>query len=98
MFVILDIKFRIANIKWNLCQNTVKFQNMTSLVDKVCTNIQTSTVYYLLIEYLQVCLAVTKSHGYYSLCLRAGQSCTVFRILYEQQWHCCLLPQVFLLV
>ena len=48
MFVILDIKFRVANIKWNLCQNTVKFQNMTSLVDKICTNIQTSTGYYLL--------------------------------------------------
>ena len=48
MFVILDFKFCIANIKWNLCQNTVKFQNMTSLVDKVCTNIQTSTGYYLL--------------------------------------------------
>ena len=43
MFVILDIKFRVANIKWNLCQNTVKLQNMTSLVDKICTNIQTST-------------------------------------------------------
>ena len=57
MFVILDILFRAANIKWNLCQNTVKFQNMTSLVDKicinslvenVCTNIQTSAGYYLL--------------------------------------------------
>ena len=47
MFVILDIKFRVANIKCNLCQNTVKFQNMTSLVDKICTNIQTSTGYYL---------------------------------------------------
>ena len=43
MFVILDIKFRVGNIKWNLCQNTVKLQNMTSLVDKICTNIQTST-------------------------------------------------------
>ena len=42
MLVILDIKFRVANIKWNLCQNTVKFQNMTSLVGKICTNIQTS--------------------------------------------------------
>ena len=48
MFVILDIKFCVANIKWKLCQNTVKFQNMTSLVDKICTNIQTSTGYYLL--------------------------------------------------
>ena len=48
MFVILNIKFRVAIIKWNLCQNTVKFQNMTSLVDKICTNIQTSTGYYLL--------------------------------------------------
>ena len=48
MFVILDIKFGVANIKWNLCQNTVKFQNMTSLVDKICTNIQTSMGYYLL--------------------------------------------------
>ena len=43
MFVILDIKFRVSNIKWNQCQNTVKFQNMTSLVGKICTNIQTST-------------------------------------------------------
>ena len=48
MFVILDIKFRVANIKWNLCQNTVNFQNTTSPVDKICTNIQTSTGYYLL--------------------------------------------------
>ena len=48
MVVILDIKLRVANIKWNLCQNTVKFQNMTSLVDKICTNIQTSMGYYLL--------------------------------------------------
>ena len=48
MFVILDIKFRVANIKWNLCENTGKFQNMTSLVDKIFTNIQTSTGYYLL--------------------------------------------------
>ena len=57
MFVILDIKFRVANIKWNLCQNTAEFQNMTSLVDKICTNglvekictnMQTSTGYYLL--------------------------------------------------
>ena len=46
MFLILDIKFCDANIKWNLCQNTVKFQNMTSLVDKICTNIQTSMGYY----------------------------------------------------
>ena len=54
MFVILDIKFRVANIKWNLCQNTAEFQNMTSLVDKICTNglvekictnMQTSTGY-----------------------------------------------------
>ena len=42
MFVILDIKFRVANIKCNLCQN------MTILVDKICTNIQTSMGYYLL--------------------------------------------------
>ena len=48
MFVILNIKFRVSNINWNLCQNTVKFQNMTSLVDKICTNMQTSTGYYLL--------------------------------------------------
>ena len=39
MFVILDIKFHFANIKWDLCQNTVKFQNMTSFVDNICTNI-----------------------------------------------------------
>ena len=48
MFVILHIKFSVANIKWNLCQNTVKFPNVTSLVDKICTNIQISTGYYLL--------------------------------------------------
>ena len=48
MFVILDTKFRVANIKWNLCQNSVKFQNMTSLVEKICTNMQNSTGYYLL--------------------------------------------------
>ena len=48
MFVILDIKFGVANIKWNLCQNTVKFQNMTNLVGKICTNMQTSKEYYLL--------------------------------------------------
>ena len=48
MFVILDIKFRVASIKWNLCQNTVKLQNMISLVDKTCTNMQTSTGCYLL--------------------------------------------------
>ena len=48
MFVILDIKFRVASIKWNLCQNTVKFQDMTSLADKNCTNIETSMRYYLL--------------------------------------------------
>ena len=48
MFVILNIKFCVANVKWNLCQNTVKFQNIISLVDKICTNIQTSTGYYLL--------------------------------------------------
>ena len=48
MFVRLDITFRVANITWNLWQNTVEFQNMTSLADKICTNIQTSTGYYLL--------------------------------------------------
>ena len=48
MFVILDIKFRVINIKWNQCQNTVKFQNMTSLVGKIYTNIQTYTGYYIL--------------------------------------------------
>ena len=48
MFVILDIKFCFANIKWYLRQSTVKFQNMTSLVGKIYTNIQTSTGYYLL--------------------------------------------------
>ena len=47
MFVILDIKFCFADIKWDLCQNTVKFQNMNSLVDKICTSIQTFTRYYL---------------------------------------------------
>ena len=31
----LDIKFRVANIEWNLRLNTVKFQNMINLVDKI---------------------------------------------------------------
>ena len=44
-FVILNIKFRFANIKWSMYQNTVKFQIMTSLVDKIYTNRQTSTEY-----------------------------------------------------
>ena len=44
----LDIKLRFANIKWDLCQSTVKFQNMTTLIDEICTNIQTSMGYYLL--------------------------------------------------
>ena len=48
MFVMLDIKFRVANIKWNLCQNTVKFQNMTKFVDKSLSYIPISTGYYLL--------------------------------------------------
>ena len=48
MFVILGIKFRFANIKRDLCQNTVKFQNMTCLVDQIYTNIQTFTGYFLL--------------------------------------------------
>ena len=48
MFVILGFKFRFANVKWNLCQNTVKFQKMTSLLDKICTNMQTSMRYDLL--------------------------------------------------
>ena len=42
---ILDIKFRFANIKWDLYQNNV---NMTNPVDKICANIQTSSGYYLL--------------------------------------------------
>ena len=44
----LDYKFRVANIKWNLCQNTVKFQNMTKFVDKILSYIPISTGYYLL--------------------------------------------------
>ena len=60
MFVILDITFRVANITWNLWQNTVEFQNMTSLADKICTNIQTSTGYYLLNLVLSsVCIYVS---------------------------------------
>ena len=47
MFVILYSKFRFANMKWDLCQNTVKFENMTSLVDKICINILTFTGCYL---------------------------------------------------
>ena len=47
-FVKLDNKFLLANIKWDLCQNTIKFQNMTSLVERICTNRQDSLGYYLL--------------------------------------------------
>ena len=47
MFVILDIKFRFPNIKCNMCQNTVKFQTKTSLVEKIFINIPTFTGYYL---------------------------------------------------
>ena len=59
---------------------------MISIVDKICTNIQISMGYYLsnFLAYLQVCVALARSHGYNSLCLHAGHSCTVFRILYEQ--------------
>ena len=32
MFVILDISFRVANIKQNLCQNTVKFRDQKSWI------------------------------------------------------------------
>ena len=78
MFVILDIKFGVANIKWNLCQNTVKFQNMTNLVGKICSNIQTSKGYYLLHWVLaSVCSCSQKSWILFivSTCraVRAGQ-------------------------
>ena len=85
MFVTLDVKFRFPNIKCNLCQNTVKFQTKTSLLDKIFIKYQLSQDLIFKIEYLQVCVAVVISHGYYSLCLHEGQSCTVFKILYEQQ-------------
>ena len=66
MFVILDIKF--ANIKWNLCQKTVKFQNMTSLTDKICTNIHTSKGYYLLNwVFPSVCSCSQKSRIFFTL-------------------------------
>ena len=97
IFVILHFKFHVANIKWNLCQNTVKFQNMTILVDKICTNIQTSTGHYLL-NWVLVSVQLQLKVMHIIQCLRAWQSCTVLRILYEQQWLCCLLPQVFSLV
>ena len=75
MFIILDIKFHVVNIKWNLCQNTVKFQIMTSLVEKTCSNIQTLTGYYILNWVLvSVCSCSQKSilfDGYYSMCLCA---------------------------
>ena len=34
MFVILDIKFRFANIKWGLCQNTglCKYTNFHAIL------------------------------------------------------------------
>ena len=71
MFVILDIKFRFANTTYNLCQNTVKFQNMTSLVNKICTNIQTSTGYYL----SNWVLATMCSRGQKSWILFTGSTC-----------------------
>ena len=86
MFFILDIKFRVANIKWNLCQNTAKSQNMTSLVDKICTNslvekictnMQTSTGYYLLNWVLaSVCSCSQKSWILFSVYLQG--SCAQF--------------------
>ena len=42
MFVTLDVKFRFPNIKCNLCQNTVKFQTKTSLLDKIFKKYQLS--------------------------------------------------------
>ena len=47
MFVTLDIKFCFPNIKCNLCQNTVKFQTKTSLLDKIFYKIPTFTGSYL---------------------------------------------------
>ena len=47
MLVLLDIKFRVSNIKWNLCQNTVKSQNMASLLVKMYTNIALQTKFVL---------------------------------------------------
>ena len=75
-FILDIIKFHHANIEWDLCQNTAKFQNMTSLVDKICTNRQTSTGLYLLNWVLASMYGWVESHGYYSLYLHAGQLCT----------------------
>ena len=47
MFVTLDIKFCFPNIKCNLCQNTVKFQTKTSLLDKIFYKIPTFAGSYL---------------------------------------------------
>ena len=72
-FILDIIKFHLANIEWDLYQNTAKFQNMTSLVDKICTNRQTSTGLYLLNWVLASMYGWVESHGYYSLYLHAGQ-------------------------
>ena len=73
LFVILEIKFRVANIKWNLL---------------------ISAEYYLLNWALaSVCGCSQKSWILFTV-----STCRAVRTLYEQQWLCCLLPQVFLLV
>ena len=62
MFLILDIKLHFANIKWDLCQHSVMFQNMTSPVDKICANILTSMGYFLLNWVLaSMCSCIQKS-------------------------------------
>ena len=77
MFFILDIKFRVANIKWNLCQNTATFQSMTSPVDKICTNMQTSVEYYLLSWVLaSMCSSSQKSWILFSVYMQG--SCAQF--------------------
>ena len=74
MLVMLDIKLRFANIKWDLCQSTVKFQNMPTLVDKIYTNIQTSMGYYLLNWVLaSMCSCSQKSSILFSACVKGSR-------------------------
>ena len=94
-FIVLDIKFRFTNDKWDLCWNTKFQKSMTSFVDKTCTVRQTSTRYYLLnwvCKYVQLNSKVMMNIIQY---LHAQQLCTVFKVLYVQQFLCYLLPHAF---
>ena len=69
--------------------------NMTSIVNKICTNIQTSMGCYLLKSVLaSMCTCSQKSWILFTVptCKLVVHS---FKIIYQQQGLCCLLPQVF---